>query len=400
MAVVDWAGCVTSWDRELAALKDRVADALPRKELRETAGAFIDGLLSGVERKTGWLMSEVVGEDRPYRIQSLIGRSRWEADRLRDSILDFAVESLGDRDGVLIVDETGFLKKGDHSVGVARQYSGTAGRIENCQIAVFLAYASRFGHALIDRRLYLPEAWASDTSRREAASVPADVSFKTKPKIAQDMVMAALDAGVPCAYVLGDSVYGSDKGLRVALEQRGQPHVMAVRGNERLMAGAFKYETAEAIAARIPARDWRRLAAGHGGKGPRLYHWARVRLFRMQEPGQPFDHWLLVRRSLSDPTDLAYYVVFAPADVELAELAGVAGLRWAIETCFEFAKDELGLDHCEARSWHGWHRHVTLVMAVAVFLAKLRADLLRSAFPGAAPTKQNERSPAAFAPAS
>ncbi|RAI37023.1 IS701 family transposase [Rhodoplanes serenus] len=400
MAVVDWAGCITSWDRELAALKTLISDALPRSELRETAGAFVDGLLSGVERKTGWLMSEVTGAERPYRIQSLIGRSRWEADRLRDTVMDYAIESLGDRDGILIVDETGFLKKGEHSVGVARQYSGTAGRIENCQIAVFLAYASRYGRTLIDRRLYLPEAWASDAERRDEASVPVDVTFKTKPKLAQEMLMAALDAGVPCAWVLGGSVYGSDKGLRVALEQRGQPHVMAVRGNERLMAHAFKFETAEAIAARLPTKEWHRLAAGQGGKAPPFYHWARVRLFRLQEPGQPFDHWLLVRRSLSDPTELAYYVVFAPADADLAELAGVAGLRWAIETCFELAKDELGLDHCEARSWHAWHRHTTLVMAAAAFLAKLRADLLRSAFLGSASTKQNDRSPVGLAPAS
>ncbi|WP_052027178.1 IS701 family transposase, partial [Rhodovulum sp. PH10] len=279
-AVVDWAGCITSWDRELNVLKDRVGSALPRSELRETAGAFIDGLLSGVERKTGWLMSETVGAARPYRIQSLIGRSRWDADRLRDHVMDYAIEALGDRDGVLIVDETGFLKKGEHSVGVARQYSGTAGRVENCQVAVFLAYASRFGHALIDRRLYLPEAWAADAGRREKVSVPTEIGFETKPKLARSMLMAALDAGISCAWVLGDAVYGSDKGLRMALEQRGQPHVMAVRGNERLMVQPFAYEAAAAVAARIPARDWRRLAAAPGGKGPRLHHWARVRLFR------------------------------------------------------------------------------------------------------------------------
>ncbi|WP_192814104.1 IS701 family transposase, partial [Rhodovulum sp. PH10] len=260
-AVVDWAGCITSWDRELSVLKERVGRALPRSELRETAGAFIDGLLSGVERKTGWLMSETVGAERPYRIQSLIGRSRWDADRLRDHVMDYAVEALGDRDGVLIVDETGFLKKGEHSVGVARQYSGTAGRVENCQVGVFLAYASRFGHALIDRRLYLPEAWAADADRREKASVPTEIGFETKPKLARSMLMAALDAGISCAWVLGDAVYGSDKGLRMALEQRGQPHVMAVRGNERLMVQPFAYEAAAAVAARFrhaTGAVWRR----------------------------------------------------------------------------------------------------------------------------------------------
>jgi len=326
-------------------------------------------------------------------MQSLLGRSRWEADRLRDAVRDYAIEALGDADGVLVVDETGFLKKGEHSVGVARQYSGTAGRIENCQIAVFLSYASRYGHTLIDRRLYLPEAWARDARRRAAAGVPEAVTFATKPALARDLIASALDAGIPCAYVLADALYGSDKSLRVMLEQREQPHVLAVRSNERLMSLPFKTETASAIADRIEPHDWHRLAAGEGAKGPRLYDWTRIRLFRLQERGQPFDHWLLVRRSLRDRTERAYYVVFAPADATLAELAGVAGLRWTIETCFETAKDELGLDHCEARSWHGFHRHVTLVMAASAFLARLRADLLRSAMPHEHARKRNERSP-------
>jgi SRSO17 transposase len=214
----------------------------------------------------------------------------------------------------------------------------------------------------------------------------------TKPEIARDLIASALDAGIPCAYVLADALYGSDKSLRVMLERREQPHVLAVRSNERLMAGSLQTRTAAEIADAVAACDWQRLAAGEGAKGPRLYDWARIRLFRLQEPGQPFDHWLLVRRSLRDPEDRAYYVVFAPADVSLAELAGVAGLRWTIETCFQTAKDELGLDHCEARSWHGWHRHMTLVMAAGAFLAKLRADLLRASMAEPAAGKRNERS--------
>ena len=272
------------------------------------------------------------------------------------------------------------------------QYSGTAGRIENCQVGVFLSYASRFGHALIDRRLYLPKDWADDAARRAEAAIPADTGFATKPEIARDLIAATLDAGIPCAYVLADAVYGSDKSLRVMLERREQPHVLAVRSNERLMAGTVQTRTAAEIADALPAGDWRRLAAGEGAKGPRLYDWARIGLFRLQERGQPFDHWLLVRRSLRDPEERAYYVVFAPADVSLAELAGVAGLRWTIETCFATAKDELGLDHCEARSWHGWHRHTTLVMAAQAFLAKLRADLLRASMAEPAAGKRNETS--------
>jgi SRSO17 transposase len=393
MSVASWSGSLLAWEVELSALKARLGRLFGRRELNESAAAFLDGLLSGVERKTGWLLAEQAGAARPYRMQSLLGRSRWKADELMRGVRSYVVEALGDLDAVLVVDETGFLKKGTHSVGVARQYSGTAGRIENCQVGVFLSYASRFGHALIDRRLYLPKDWAEDDARRVKAAVPEDQRFMTKPEIARDLIAAALEAGIPCAYVLADALYGSDKSLRVMLEQREQPHVLAVRSNERLMAGSFHTRAAAEIADGVAPGDWQRLAAGEGAKGPRLYDWARIRLFRLQEPGQRFDHWLLVRRSLRDPSERAYYVVFAPAEVSLAELAGVAGLRWTIETCFETAKDELGLDHCEARSWHAWHRHMTLVMAAFAFLAKLRADLLRTSMADAIPGKRNERSP-------
>lgn len=226
---------------------------------------------------------------------------------------------------------------------------------------MFLSYDSHFGHALIDRRLYLPKGWAEDDAHRAKATVPDGQCFMTKPEIARDLITAVLDANIPCAHVLAGALYGSDKGLRVMLGQREQPHVLAVRSNERLIAGSFQTR-----------------AAGEGAKGSRLYDWARVRLFRLQERGQRFDHWLLVRRSLRALDQRANYVVFAPADVSLAELAGGAGLLWTIETCFETAKDELGLDHCQARSWHAWHRQMTLVMAALTFLAKLRADLLRT----------------------
>ena len=393
MSVASWSGALLSWEGELAGLKARLAPVFRRRELQETGGAFLDGLLSGIERKTGWLLSEQAGAERPYRMQSLLGRSHWDADVLRDEVRAYVVEALGDPCGVLVVDETGFLKKGTQSVGVARQYSGTAGRIENCQVGVFLSYASRYGHAFLDRRLYLPQAWAEDPTRRTKAAVPEAIGFATKPEIARDLVAAALDAGVPCAFVLGDALYGSDSKLRHMLQARSQPYVLAVRSNQHMRLGGTSLEgtNPETLADELSPDAWFCHAAGEGAKGPRLYDWARVKLLWSQDP--KWEHWLLIRRSRAKPEERAYYLCFAKEATTLAELAGVAGLRWTIETCFETAKDELGLDHCEARSWHGWHRHTSLVMAALAFLAKLRADLLRSSIQEASPAKANETSP-------
>ena len=389
MSVASWSGSLLAWEPELAALKARVGRVLRRRELRETGSDFIDGLLSGVERKTGWLMAEQAGADRPYRMQSLLGRSRWDADRLRDEVRDYVVGSLGDEDGVLIVDETGFLKKGDRSAGVARQYTGTAGRIENCQVGVFLAYASRYGQALVDRRLYLPETWTKDRARCARASIPDSVEFTTKPKMARAMIEQALEAGMPCAWVLGDAVYGADSSLRRMLEARNQPYVLAVRGAHFMRRGGdrwFEETSPQALAEELAPEDWACLATGEGAKGPRLYDWARIR--RPWTSDEGFEHWLLVRRKRSKSAEQTYYLAFTPPGSTLAELAAVAGLRWAVEECFERAKDDLGLDHCEARSWHGWHRHMSLCMAALAFLSKLSADLRRSAW-----SKPNERSP-------
>lgn len=389
MTVAEWTGTLIDWKGSLKALLEKLAPAFGRVETRWSASAFIEGLLSPAERKTGWMLAEQAGLARPYRIQSLLGRSRWSADLLRDLVRDYAVEALGDRDGVLVVDDTGFLKKGQHSVGVARQYSGTAGRIESCQIGVFLSYASRFGHALIDRQLYLPENWASDPERRAKAQVPEDFAFTTKPTMAREMVARTLDAGVPCAWVLADAAYGGDSRFRRMLEGRGQAYVLAVRSNHTLRfvedEGLIQ-SNPEKLADQLEADQWRSLTAGEGSKGPRLYDWARVSLGPAREEG--FEYWVLMRRSQSDPTKLAYYFAYAPTGTSLAELAGAAGLRWTIEECFLRAKDDLGLDHCEARSWHGWHRHVSLVMAAAAFLAKLSADQRRVAF-----RKWDKRSP-------
>jgi SRSO17 transposase len=234
MSVAAWSGALLTWEQELSELKARLAPAFGRAETRTSAGAFIDGLLSGATRKTGWQLAEQAGLARPYRMQSLLGRGSWSADALRDRVRDEVISTLGDPNGVLVVDETGFLKKGSHSVGVARQYSGTAGRIENCQVGVFLAYASPLGQALIDRRLYLPDAWAVDSTRRRQAHVPERVTFATKLQIAGELIGAALDAGAPCAWVLADALYGSDSKLRRLLEDRRQPYVLAVRSNLHL----------------------------------------------------------------------------------------------------------------------------------------------------------------------
>jgi SRSO17 transposase len=301
------------------------------------------------------------------------------------------VEALADREAVLIVDETGFLKKGTKSAGVARQYSGTAGRIENCQIGVFLAYASGKGHALIDRELYLPKEWAEDPARREAAGIPKQVAFATKPTLARRMIARAIAAEVPFAWVLGDEVYGSDRRLRLDLEQQERPFVLAIRTNETLWStldDEMGQHAAAALAAAVPEGAWQRLSAGAGAKGERFYDWARVPLMRLQQP--PWNHWLLVRRHPSKPDQLAYYVVFGPADTPLAALARVAGRRWAIEACFEVAKQEVGLAAYEIRSRHGWYRHITLAILALAFLAAMRVKLKAAA---AAVTASGKRGP-------
>ena len=389
MSVSEWAAAALDWRSALDGLKAFIAPAFKRSEQRASAGAFIDGLLSGVERKTGWMLAEEAGLSRPYRLQSLLGRSSWSADALCDRVRRYALGTLGDPDGVLVIDETGFLKKGTHSVGVARQYSGTAERIENCQIGVFASYASRWGHALIDRRLYLPKTWANDLDRRARAHVPEEVDFATKPALACEMVARLLEEGTPCAFVLADAVYGSDHRFRRMLEDREQPYVLAVRSTHslRFLEEWHLVQTDPAtMIADLPPEAWHPLNAGEGAKGPRLYDWAWVPLSHTAREG--FSRWLLARRNLRDPEAIAYYFAYAGTEATLADLAAAAGLRWTIEECFLRAKEDLGLDHCEARSWHGWHRHMSLVMAASAFLARLSADQRRTAF-----SKPNKTSP-------
>ena len=369
---------VAGWTAGLEEVQQRIGLRFVRSEQRQRVRAYLEGLLSPVERKNGWQLAERAGEATPYGMQRLLAGAKWDASTVRDDLVGYVVEHLGDPEAVLVIDETGFLKQGTHSVGVQRQYSGTAGRIANCQIGVYLTYASPAGHVLLDRELYLPKEWAADPQRRQEAGVPEEVAFATKPELARRMLARARDAGVPAAWVTGDSIYGGDRRLRVWLEQQKQPFVLAVAKDEPLWAvldGRWGQPRADAIAAHVPAQAWRRLSAGDGAKGPRVDDWARVPLARLQLSAEEWrwEHWLLVRRSLSDPTELAYYVVFAPRGTPLRTLVQVAGQRWRIEQSFELAKGEVGLDHYEVRRWDGWYRHMTLAMFALAYLSVLRS---------------------------
>jgi len=357
------------WEAHFDTLTKRLASRFVHPKARQQASEYLRGLLSPVERKNGWQLAEHLGHETPYRVQHLLDRAVWNADAVRDDLQAYVIEHLGHSEGVLVIDETGFLKKGDKSVGVKRQYSGTAGRIENCQVGVFLGYATPKGQTLLDRALYLPQEWADDPKRRKHAKVPDTVEFATKPQLAQTLLARALDAGLPAAWVTGDSVYGNDRPLRERLQTRRQASVLAVKSDLRVPFEGSGIR-AQTLAHRVPASEWHCLSCGDGAKGARLYDWARVALDAPDQDG--FACGLLVRRSLSDPSEQAYYWVFAPEETPLSTLVTVAGTRWTIETNFETAKGEVGLDHYEVRSWHGWHRHMTLCLVAAAFLSVLR----------------------------
>jgi SRSO17 transposase len=365
---------VGRWAGELAAVGERLAGRFVRSEPRRRAIGYVRGLLSDAERKNGWQLAEELGEPNPDGVQHLLARAGWDAEAVRDDLVRYVAERLGDRQGVLIVDETGFLKKGTKSVGVARQYSGTAGRIENCQVGVFLGYATAQGRALLDRALYLPKEWAEDADRRGAAGVPREVRFATKIVLAKRMVERALDAGVPAAWVTGDAVYGSDYGFRKAIEDRGLGYVLGVRTDQAVWAG-FRQVRVKSLLAEVPANAWRRLSCGDGSKGPRLYDWA-VTPVNCPEP-ESYGRWLLIRRSVTDPAEVAYFLCGGPPAASLRDLVRVAGVRWAIEECFALAKGACGLDEYEVRSWTGWHRHVTLSLFALAVLAVIRSRAAR-----------------------
>jgi len=363
---------VEDWAVGLEKVLQRIGPRFARSEPRVRAGVYVRGLLSPAERKNGWTLAEQAGDRSPDAMQRLLNHADWDADKVRDDLREYVVEHLGDDAAVLVIDETGFLKKGAKSAGVARQYSGTAGRIENCQIGVFLAYAAPAGRTFIDRELYLPKAWIEDRERCAAAGIGPDVDFQTKPELALAMLSRALDAGVPAGWIAGDEVYGQHSGLRLALEERGMPYVLAVPVNQYTIAapeGRLAQYRVDALSAVVPETNWSRLSAGAGAKGPRLYDWVRLPIRPLSEPGR---YWLLVRRSLTDG-ELAHYLCFCPPTASLADLVAVAGARWAIEESFQTAKGEVGLDHYQVRRYDAWYRHITLACLAHAFLTVTRA---------------------------
>jgi SRSO17 transposase len=362
---------VQVWNVYWAQVERRIGPLFARSDARERAMSYLAGLLSSAERKNSWQLAEITGAPNPYGFQHLLGRADWDADALRDELCTYVLDYLEDADAVGVIDETGFLKKGTQSAGVARQYSGTAGKIENCQIGVFLAYASGQGHTLIDRELYLPKEWTDDRERCRRASIPDEREFATKPDLARQMLERAFEAGVMLAWVTGDSVYGDDRALRQWLEERKQAYVLAVSGKESVWLKDEQRQI-KTILAELPNLGWERLSAGAGSKGPRLYDWRRLELSAPAQHG--WKRFLLIRRSISDPSELTGYIVFARAHTTLSELVRVAGMRWTVEESIQTAKGEVGLDHYEVRSWLGWYRHMTLAMWAGAFLSVIREE--------------------------
>src|SRR3954470_12827515 len=386
------------WAASLREIKQRIRPLFTQERVATNAGLFLEGLLGDEQRKTGWMRAEAAGDPGPWRQQAILGRRDWDADALRDIVRDYVIEHLAEGDAVLVIDESGFLKQGTASCGVARQYTGSAGKITNCQIGVFAAYVSTRGHAFIDRQLYLPKAWTDNPERLAAVHVPEDVNFATKPRLAVAMIERAIDAGVPFAWVAADSVYGVG-GVEMALRRAGKGYVLGVASTTQfhswdkpeLVSG-----TAEAIAATLPASRWVQLSAGAGTKGPRLYDWAYLELadldarafFDCRSASTMWTRGLLIRRGLSDGK-MAFFSTWCPKGTPMAVLVEVEGRRWAIKDAFETAKTELGLDHNETRIWHGCHRHVSLVMLAFALLMAIRhkADISPQKRP---PTEQHK----------
>ena len=384
------------WAVEFETFHSRFSSLFGRREVREQAVKYLQGLMSSVERKNGWQLAEAVGDKTPDATQRLLYSTQWDADAVRDELQRFVVARFGDADGIGVVDETGFLKKGMKSAGVQRQYSGTAGKIENCQLGVFLTYATAQAHLFLDRRLYLPESWCTDSERCAEAKIPAATLFETKPEQAVAMLRHAWRMGVPMRWVTADEVYGEFSYLRDAVAESGRWYVLAVRAHsrvwrvrpevaiaawhgsgrkpvkERVLDHSVQPVPIPALVASWPDSCWQRLTVAEGEKGPRVYDWACQRVVENQNhlPGR--NAWLLVRRSLTDPHECAYFLSNAPLETALLTLARIASTRYTIEQCFEEGKGETGLDHYEVRYWSSWYRHITLSMLAHAWLAWLR----------------------------
>jgi SRSO17 transposase len=384
------------WSADFEDFQARFAPFFVRSEPRQAARQYLRGLLAPVKRKNCWQMAEAVGEKDPQPLQRLLYSAQWNEDTVRDELQRFVIERFGDEEGIGVVDETGFLKKGKKSVGVKRQYSGTAGKVENCQVGVFLTYFAQEGRTFLDRRLYLPKEWCADEGRRREARVPDELIFKTKPELAVGMLKHAWAQGVPMAWVTGDEVYGDAPYLRDAVAGAGKMYVLAVAANTpvwqerptveepvgggkgrprtkpRLAEGAPSAETVATVIAARSAEDWQRLTVSEGEKGPRTYDWTRVRVVESRDGLPGPESWLIARRSVTDPTDVAYYLSNAPMSTPLSMIVQVASARWSIETTIEEGKGEAGLDEYEVRYWHSWHRHITLSMMAHAWLASTR----------------------------
>lgn len=361
------------WTTAFNHVSQQIRQYFVRTESHQRALVYLQGLMSQASRKNGWQVAEEMGEATPYAMQHLLDRARWDCDGVRDELRAYVQETLASPHAVLVIDETGFLKKGCKSVGVQRQYSGTAGRIENCQIGVFLAYAGPRGHTLVDRELYLPKSWTENQKRCQEAHVPEEVTFATKPELAWRMLERTLDAGLPVTWVTGDTVYGSSQPLRTALEERRQAYALAVTCKEQVEVQGERSRV-DQLAHDLAGEDWQVLSAGAGSKGPRLFAWVRIELAASEISG--WQRWLLIRRNLDEgekPAEMAYVLVFAPSGTSLEEMVEAFGARWTVEQCFEEAKGEVGLDEYEVRSWHGWYRHITFSMLSLAFLTALRA---------------------------
>jgi SRSO17 transposase len=387
------------WSAELRGTKDRLRSLFTHPSVAASAAAFLDTLLGPERRKTGWMRAEAVGDRGPWRQQAVLGRSHWEADTLRDVVREYALETLVEADAVLVFDETGFLKQGKASCGVGRQYTGSAGKITNCQIGVFAAYVSSKGHAFIDRQLYLPKDWTSNPARLAAAHVPETIQFATKPRLAVAMIERAIQAGVPFAWVAADTVYGGDE-VQTAARRAGKGYVLGIPSSQLFWLWSSEgpvSNTAQQLAEALPASQYVRLSAGDGAKGPRLYEWAYLELAEVTADAADtpasttvWTAGLLVRRRLGDG-ELAYFLTRCPQGTPLAVLVTVEGRRWAIEDAFETAKTELGLAHNETRSWHGWHRHVSLVMLAFAMLMVIRHKAEALAPPQKSPNSKHRR---------
>jgi SRSO17 transposase len=356
------------WQEAFESLMARIAGRFRRVEPRRRVGRLVLGLLSDLPRKNCWTIAEWTGESTPEGMQHLLGRAKWDADQVRDDVRAYVVEHLQDDQAVLVVDETGDVKEGTDTVGVQRQYTGTAGRIENAQVAAYLVYAGQRGHAAVDRELYVPRSWTSDPDRCRAAGLGEKTGFATKPELAARMVTRFLDAGHRAAWVAGDEVYGGNPTLRTALEERGTGYVLAVACSHEVTTGAAK-SRADTLAKKVPKRAWQKLSAGAGAKGHRFYDWAVIDL---ADP-RPGSRQLLIRRNRSTG-ELAYYRCYSPEPVPLTELVRVAGSRWRVEEFFQSGKGLAALDEHQVRRYASWSRWVTLAMLAHAFLAVVRAD--------------------------